>query len=360
EPEPEPETPIETFALAGMSHNQTVTADAAFTLGAGHGVYDRVLNMSEAQAFAAMSRLSGEIHTGTRSHQISGAEQVRHAALQRMNGAQDPSRGLWFSVLGQNRELDGDDHADLDSEDYGLLIGVDGQLGNGWRLGLFGGGSTGEVSLGGQDAASDNETLYLGAYASQNWNALRLNLGLGYGRGAVETERRQVLGQTLRADYDVSSLLAFSELGYRLAFGGHWLEPYGGVSWVSLSSDSAQEQGGSAALRIDSQNSDTGFSTLGLRGGTDVAVGESQVNLHGGVGWKYAFGDRQPESRQTFVDGGSRFTIQGAPLARHTAEVEVGVSVQVSSDSTLGLSYQGEMSRDADSQGVSLDWALRF
>ena len=113
-------------------------------------------------------------------------------------------------------------------------------------------------------------------------------------------------------------------------------------------------------MRIDSQDSDTGFSTLGLRGGTNVAVGESRVNLHGSVGWKYAFGDRQPESRQAFVDGGSRFTIQGAPLARHTAELELGASVEVSPAATLGVSYQGEFAGDDDSQSVNLDWALRF
>lgn len=344
-----------------MTRNQTVTADAAFALGAGQGVYDRVLNMSEAQAFAIMSRLSGEIHAGTRTQRIAGAEQVREAALQQMNTAEDKSRGLWFSVMGQNRELDGNGHAaDLDSEDYGLLIGVDGRLGNGWRLGLFGGGSSGEVSLGGQDATGDSDTLYLGAYASQRWNALSLNLGLGYGWGKVQTERRQVVGQILTAGYDISSVLAFSELGYRLRFQGHWLEPYGGVSWVALRNDSAREHGGSAALRIESQDSGIGFSTLGLRGGTDIPMAEVSARLNGSLGWKYTFEDRRPASHQAFMDGGDAFTIHGAPLARHTAELTMGGSVRVSANSTLGLSYQSEFASKIERQSLQLDWALRF
>jgi outer membrane autotransporter protein len=47
-------------------------------------------------------------------------------------------------------------------------------------------------------------------------------------------------------------------------------------------------------------------------------------------------------------------------LARNAAEVEVGAAFQVTPESTLSVSYQGEFASNTRDQGVRLNWGMRF
>lgn len=352
----------QTFALAGMSRNQRSTATGVFTQGAGKAVFDQVLNMSERQAFAAMDALSGEVHASARTVLLDSASQVRSTLLQRARSTErSEGQGVWFELLGGRMNLDGNSNAAaLDSDEQGLLLGIDKRLNNGWRVGLFGGASYSDFDVNDRTSSGESDNYHFGIYAGQNWDQLSLNLGLGYTRSQLETKRGEVLGQTLRDDYDTDSLQAFAELGYRIERQGYWLQPFANIAWVNLRNEASEERGGSAALRIKAHDTATGSSTLGLRSGTDISVGGTTANLYGSLGWKHGFGDLEPDSRHAFFEGGSSFTIHGAPLARNAAEVEVGAAFQVTPESTLSVSYQGEFASNARDQGVRLNWGVRF
>lgn len=345
-----------------MSDNQVATADAAFTLGAGNEVYDRVLNMSEAQAHLAMNALSGEIHASVRSRFVDSTNRISAAALQRMYLAErSEGYGAWVELLGGSLDLDGNRNAaSLNGDDYGLLVGVDTQLESGWRVGLFGGGSYSDFDIESRASNGVSDNLHLGAYASNTWSQLSLHLGLGYSHFQLETERHDVLDQELFADYDATGLQGFVELAYRIDRDSHWLQPFVNLSYIALDNETATERGGSAALLIQDHDTGTGFSTLGMRSGMDFVVGDTDATLHGSLGWKHGFGDIEQESRHAFASGGDGFTIHGAPLAENGVEFETGVAFRMSNSSTLGLRYRGNFANEARSQDVRLHWELRF
>ncbi|MGG2400177.1 autotransporter outer membrane beta-barrel domain-containing protein, partial [Pseudomonas sp. SH1-B] len=132
---------------------------------------------------------------------------------------------------------------------------------NGWRVGLFGGASYSDFDVNDRTSSGESDNYHFGIYAGQNWNQLSLNLGLGYTRSQLESKRGEVLGQTLRDDYDTDSLQAFAELGYRIERDGYWLQPFANIAWVNLRNEASEERGGSAALRIKAHDTATGSST---------------------------------------------------------------------------------------------------
>ncbi|WP_325095493.1 autotransporter outer membrane beta-barrel domain-containing protein, partial [Burkholderia contaminans] len=89
-----------------------------------------------------------------------------------------------------------------------------------------------------------------------------------------------------------------------------------------------------------------GFSTLGLRASTDVAVTtKGKVTTFGTIGWRHAFGNTQPASTLSFASGGAPFSVVGVPIARDAAVLEVGVDAAVTKNLSLGLSYSGQLGR---------------
>ncbi|UGY13181.1 autotransporter outer membrane beta-barrel domain-containing protein [Bradyrhizobium septentrionale] len=59
----------------------------------------------------------------------------------------------------------------------------------------------------------------------------------------------------------------FGEIGYGLSLGRTALEPFAGLAWAHLDTDSFAETGGTgaAALRGAGTSEDVGYSTLGAR-----------------------------------------------------------------------------------------------
>lgn len=78
------------------------------------------------------------------------------------------------------------------------------------------------------------------------------------------------------------------------------------------------------------------------------------------MGWQHAYGDVSPESVFTFAGGGQPFTITGAPIAKDAAVVEVGASVAIGKDATLGLSFSGQYGNGNKDSAGSLNLRVRF
>jgi outer membrane autotransporter protein len=71
-----------------------------------------------------------------------------------------------------------------------------------------------------------------------------------------------------RSRYNAGETQLFGELGYGLSFGQIAAEPFVGLAWVHLRTDSFNENGGISALQGFGNRSDTGYSALGMFVGT--------------------------------------------------------------------------------------------
>src|SRR5690606_41169442 len=101
------------------------------------------------------------------------------------------------------------------------------------------------------------------------------------------------------------------------------------------------ERVGPAALTAASHRRDTTFTTIGLRAETQVNFGETNARFFGMAGWRHAFGDLPPFATHTFA-GGDNFTIAGVPIAKNALVLDLGASVNLTPDTTLGVSYSGQ------------------
>ncbi|HEV7339457.1 MAG TPA: autotransporter outer membrane beta-barrel domain-containing protein, partial [Bosea sp. (in: a-proteobacteria)] len=146
---------------------------------------------------------------------------------------------------------------------------------------------------------------------------------------------------------DTDLLQAFAELGYAFRFQGFALEPFAQLALLRVSSGSAIEQGGAAALRVASQDQSLGFTTLGLR--AEAQLGAMPLFARGLVGWRYGFGDLTPQAGTAFVAGITPARVYAAQIDRNALVAEAGLDWRATASTTVGIAYSaaiGERTRD--------------
>lgn len=135
----------------------------------------------------------------------------------------------------------------------------------------------------------------------------------------------------------------FGELGYAVPLNDRvTLEPFVGANFSDLRTRGFSESGGDAALRGESGRSRITTTTLGLHARSDFESAGARGAVRGTLGWRHAFGDRNPLSTMSFVQGGDAFSVTGAPVARDAAVVELGVGIDVSKLTTVSALYGGQ------------------
>ncbi|MFC5386815.1 autotransporter outer membrane beta-barrel domain-containing protein [Aquamicrobium segne] len=126
-----------------------------------------------------------------------------------------------------------------------------------------------------------------------------------------------------------------------------------------MKTDNFDEIGGTAALYGASQSQDVTFSTLGLRGATDIQIGSISAVARGGIGWRHAFGAVTPLTTMAFSSG-TAFDAKGTPIARDAVLIEGGIDINLTKHAVLGVSYQGQASSSAQEHGFNAKLNVRF
>ena len=151
----------------------------------------------------------------------------------------------------------------------------------------------------------------------------------------------------------------FGEFAYGATAGAITFEPFANLAYVNLQTDGFAEQGGAAALTGKSGNTDTSFTTLGMRGSTSLDLGGLAVKATGSLGWRHAFGDVMPESNLSFASG-SAFTVTGIPIAKDAAVMDTGFDLAMSPNTVLGVSYSGQFGPDIADNSVRANFRTKF
>ncbi|MEM7192966.1 MAG: autotransporter domain-containing protein, partial [Pseudomonadota bacterium] len=131
------------------------------------------------------------------------------------------------------------------------------------------------------------------------------------------------------------------------------LEPFAGLAYVNVDTDSFREKGGAqASLRGIDFDQDVGYTTLGLRVAKTMLWGAMEITPHLSAAWQHAFNDTTPDGRLAFATTGIGFTVAGVPLAEDTALLDAGLDLAVSDKITAGVSYSGQYGDDVSDNGV--------
>ncbi|BEO53083.1 hypothetical protein SMQE21_30230 [Serratia marcescens] len=371
------------FQTVAESGNQWNTAGALSTLaqrGPSLALYNSLLLLSAPEAREAFNQLSGEVYPSMQSNLIAGSTQLFNVLNQRMlrlfdndslpipplamslvQPAQVQNSGVWgqtFSSWGRNSG--NGNVGKLDGNTTGFLLGADRKLADhNVRIGGYFGYSRGDYDVDSRRSKADTDNYHLGLYAAGQQDAFSLRGALGYTWHKIEGKRNvdfSGFSDRLKSDYDANSLLAFTEAGYRFGQPEMNVEPFINLSYIRLHTDSFQESGGAAALSVRNETMDTFYSTLGVRGVTELP---KNVSLYGSLGWQHAYGDKNTSSRMAFA-GSDAFVTQGQAVDDNVMVGDIGVSVKLSRAATLDVGYQGQFGADTrvNSVNANLRWSF--
>lgn len=376
-----------TFADVGTTRNQKATAAALESTGFGNAAYAAVVNLDAAGAQQAFAQLSGEVHASAKGMMIQDGNVLLDAATSRIDqafgdatatsmpvmaygddglelAAADTDRfALWTRAFGSWGNSDGDGNAmGFDRSTGGLIGGADAMVGDAWRLGVLAGysRSTFDAADGASNGSSDN--YHLGINAGTRVGAFGLTAGATYSWHRFDTARSVAFAgfaDALSAKYDGGTAQVFGEASYKVDAGRFAVEGFSNLSYVNLRTDAFTETGGAAALSSDATSNDVTFTTLGVRGSTDVALGAVNATVRGTVGWRHAFGDVTPLSSVAFAGSGG-FEVAGTPIARDAAVLGAGIDFDIAPKAKLAISYTGQVSGDASDHGIDAKLAVSF
>lgn len=366
-----------TFESAAMTPNQIATAQGADSLPANSPVWTAIAMLPDApSAQFAFDQLSGEIHASAKTALLEDSRFAREAALDRLRSAlggtgttsglaeQEMEGGttLWARGFGSWSHWDSDGNAATLSRDIGgLFVGGDSEIFDNVRFGLMGGYSRSSLNVSDRASSGTVGSYTLGAYAGGEWDAFSLKGGLAHSWHSLDTSRSVAFtgfSDSLSASYNARTFQAYTEAAYTVNYGAARIEPFANLAYVNLSTDAFTETGGAAALTASGQSVTATFTTLGLRGETELDFGGVATTLSGGIGWRHAFEDT-PTSTHSFA-GGNAFTVAGVPLAGDTLVLDAGLEIDLTDNAKFGLGYSGQVGSGLSDHGVRVSLAAQF
>ncbi|MGX1309146.1 subtilase-type serine protease [Amorphus suaedae] len=272
---------------------------------------------------------------------------------------------VWAQAYGGWASYDGGStNADVDSSIGGFIAGVDMSVAN-WIFGAAGGYSQSNSDIDSLASSADVNSALIALYAGTSAGPVNLRFGASYAFNQIETSRSLAFrGHSGQADasYDGGTAQVFAEAGYGFAMQQVALEPFVGLSYVNVNTDGFTETGAANGLSGASSSSGVGYSSVGLRVATTMALsGGMALKPHASVAWQYAFGDTTPETQMALLSvPGSNFTVAGVPLAENTALIEVGTDLAINERASLGASYVGQFGDSVAVNAVQAKFSWRF
>jgi outer membrane autotransporter protein len=244
----------------------------------------------------------------------------------------------------------------------GFVAGIDGMVTDALRLGFLAGISRSALETNDRASSGSVNSYELGVYGGGMAGAVSWRFGGTVGWHDIDTARTPAFGafsETLTAGYSAVGGQVFGEVSRSFERGAIRYEPYVNLAHVYLSTGSFAETGGAAALSGPGSTMDTTFTTLGLRGDSDVMLAGRQAKVTAGLGWRHAFGELTPVTQNAFATG-STFTIAGAPVAADTLVLDLGADFAVGADAALDFGYSARIGSGANNHSLSATYSRRF
>ncbi|MDR2215347.1 MAG: autotransporter domain-containing protein, partial [Nevskiaceae bacterium] len=373
----------EDFEDIGDTENEQEAGGGTDSLDEGHPIWDEVVWLDEDQARDAFDQLSGEIHASIRGSLIESSGTARQMAMSRLWEAtcgvsnqnagnnrnanlhcgDDDRSALWIRGIGSWASANTNGNAAKFARSTGgFFFGGDGALTSSTRLGLFSGFNHSTFDVKARNSNGDSKDYHLGAYIGSQQTALAVRVAASYTFHQINTRRAVAFGNFsdhLSAQYNAGTAQVSGELGHSFVGARGSIEPFVNAAYVNLRTQSFTERGGPAALRVQGNNTDGLFSTLGLHWASAVDAGNTRITATGTLGWRHAFSDTVPTASMS-IEGGDAFRIAGAPLARNAALADLGLNFTTGPNSTLGIAYNGVFGSDFTDNGARLTFRLRF
>ena len=351
---------LASFAGAGTTRNQRATGSGLDSLPLSNPLVTALVQLDLAAAPAALDAVSGEIYAAAQGVLADGSAQPRDAALDRIDAAfaaigASKARGvdIWAQGFGGAGTIEADGNAGrLMTAGGGLLLGADGLTDAGLMTSVFAGIGHTAAALDDRQSSAALDSYQLGLTMA-NAGDVRIKVGAIVGLAGVVVDRRATFAgfsDATEGSFTSATGQVFGELSYALRAGGVTLTPFAQLALLGVGSGAYAETGGAAALTGHTDAYGMALSTIGLRAGTALTLGDGLVvRLDGKLGLQQRFG-RAPTATHHFA-GGDDFTVAGAPTGGTMLLLDAGVSTVVGRAS-LGFNYAGKFGAAGETQAV--------
>jgi len=376
------------FSTYAGTPNEMATANAIDNLGGGSAVYNAILGLNAASAGPAFNYLSGEISAGVKSGILGGSHFISDNVLDHIRkvfgwqgaGPQPkvvadagdgssafPFKGqntaIWAQTFGSWGHTDGDGNAaKLTHRSGGFVTGVDKQVSDAARIGIFAGYQNSRFDENAVASSADVDSFEMGLYGGTKVSGFGLRGGASFTLHNIDTSRTVIAGiltNHLKASTNATTAQVFGEVGYAIPTNTVSFEPFANISYMSVRTDGYTETGGPAALIVSGDTTNMGTTTLGSRASVDFKLANTPAKLTAKAGWRHAFGTLNPDTTAAF-SGGTPFTVSGTPVSRDTGIVGAGLGVALNASTSLGVSYDGEFGNHANNNTVQARIAVAF
>jgi len=390
------------FCSVAQTHNQCNVATALDQFPTDNPLFLAVLTQTEEGARQAFDALSGEVHATVSGVLADDSRYVREAILGRLMQAgaagnnqvaalaaagpqvasldqqamavgyggkslSEPVReplAFWTRAYGAWGDFNGDGNAATADRDLGgFMSGMDAQVSGSWRVGLATGASFSNVDVDARYSSANVESYNLAGYAGGMAGAFAVRGGGAWAWSSIDTSRAVIFPgffERQNASYDADTGQVFGEVAYPTTMGGMAVEPFGGLAYVSVDTETFKEHGGSLASLRGSTDQDVGYSTLGLRAAKTMTWGQTLVTPHLSAAWQHAFDDVTPGASLAFASTGIGFSVTGVPLAEDSALIDAGLDFALGPNITAGVSYSGQFGDGVQDNAVKGRFAWLF
>ncbi len=375
------------FQSVASTDNQRAAASAAYALGSSSALYNTISIQTDAGAREAFNAISGQIYADAPAELAQESRYEREAVLDRLHDVSDNlSAGtvqagsyggvadvtVWARGLGawtRTSAQGGGNVSSTQADITGAILGIDAKLplvaGRSWRAGVATAYS--DTPLQDLAAVSQDEihSTHLTGYTGGPLIAgLQARLGFDYDWSRLTTHR--AVDFPGFAEVEQSSQGArisdvFGEIGRTLVFGRLRFEPFANAAFVHAEIGSADENGGSAALRIGKDALDATLTEAGLRASLSWRVSaDAVVRPYMTIAERHAFGNDGSSALLGFEAGGAPFLIRGVALDRDAGHAEVGAVTLVGPKVSFSLGYSGDVSGHWQDQTLNFTGSYRF
>jgi uncharacterized protein with beta-barrel porin domain len=391
--------------IVGLTRNQNATAtgidDASNT-----GLYGNDGNLllgnllggnNEASAPAALDALSGEGITGQQQTALNagrlyGAAVMDQAVLwgpsrQDMvvgmkdggykdlgyQGAIRSAARLWATGFGQEASLSSQSSngsASQSSNTSGFATGMDYQVGRNALLGIAGGYTNSNFSVGGRSTNGNVQGAHGSIYGTVNSGPAYLSAMGQYSNYTNKTSRTinyagVPLSELAKGKFSSDEWLARLEAGYRMG-GASAITPFAGFQYASLGNNAFSETStlggaaGVAGLHVNSQTVDSTQSFVGVQLDTKTMMGSWTVMPYARISWEHEFNTGRNQTAYLLSLPEASFKVAGASVAADAARVQTGIKADVTSSIGVFANFDGDFSGRGDNYagtgGITIRW----
>lgn len=275
------------------------------------------------------------------SSRLSGGS-VASAANGMSSGDSIFKRGaMWVQGLFNKSKLDDTSKAKgFDADSTGIAMGAEKYINDDVKAGIGYAYTKTDIDGFMRDTDVDTHTaMVYGEYKPSNWYVN----GIATYSWSDYSEKKNVAGNQVKADYDVDTIGLQAMTGYDMQVKGFNLTPEAGLRYVHISQDSYKD---SADQKVSANDADILTGVIGAKASKDFAL-ENGMNLRpeARLAMTYDLINDDNNSVVTLANG-SAYSVNGEALDRFGIEFGAGLTADVNDNVELSVGYEGKFRED--------------